>query len=262
MTTASGAMQQGPAAARSAGSARSAGAPPDAACWFVCFPHAGAGASVYAHWARLLPAGLALRTVEPPACGARERAAARRSARSYARALLPSVVPLTDRPIVLFGHSLGALVAFELAREMRRTGLTAPSHLYVSGRQAPHIKPVGTVTWDLPDAALVGFLRRLGGTPATLLDDPDMLAMFLPPLRADLAMNERYLHAEEDPLDTPITAFAASEDERAAQAEVAEWALHTTRSFSLVPVRGGHFAVLAQPRIVIDRVAHDRGTRA
>lgn len=230
--------------------------------WLLCLPHAGAGATAYLPWERLLPPGLGLglRAVQPPGREARLKEPLHRDARSLVRALLPAVEAVADRPIVLFGHSLGAIVAFELAHAMRRAGLPAPLHLYVSGRQAPHLTMSHPATWDLTDEGLVELLRDLGGTPAVVLDDPGLRSLFLPVLRADLEMNERYEHVEEEPLDVPITAFAATEDERAAPDEVAGWAAHTTRGFALVTVDGGHFAVMARPRIVVDRIAGDAGT--
>lgn len=229
----------------------------DTRYWLVCFPHAGAGAAAYAPWARLLPPEIGLRVVQPPGREARLREPAFRDARSFAAALAPAVSALADLPVILFGHSVGAITAFELARELRRTGLPPPVHLYVSGRQAPHVGLAGRETWSLPFDALVAVLRDLGGTPATVLDDPELVAMFLPALRADLEMNECYQYLRDDPLDAPITAFAAAKDQRAAPADVAGWELHTARDFTFAPVDGGHFALQAQPQLVIDRVLAD-----
>jgi medium-chain acyl-[acyl-carrier-protein] hydrolase len=233
---------------------------PAARCWLLCLPHAGGGATTYLSWERLLPAGLGLRAVQPPGREARLKEPLHRDARSLVRAMLPAVETLADRPLVLFGHSLGAIVAYELAREMRRAGLPAPAHLYLSGRQAPHLTISHRETWNLTDEGLVALLRRLGGTLSVVLDDPDLRSLFLPVLRADLEMNERYAYVEENPLAVPITAFAATDDERATPGEVAEWAAHTTSRFGLVTVDGGHFTVMARPEIVIDRMVADAGT--
>jgi medium-chain acyl-[acyl-carrier-protein] hydrolase len=229
--------------------------------WLLCVPHGGAGAMAFAPWRKLLPPEIGLRAVQPPGREARFREPSYRDVSSFVRDLLPSVVALADRPIAIFGHSLGAIVAFELVREMRRAGL-APSHLHVSGRWAPHIVFKKPRIAELSDEALVALLRGLGGTPADLLDDPDLRALFLPPLRADLEMNERYEYLEEDPLDVPITAYAAVDDERVRNEDVAEWSLHTTGQFELVTVEGGHFGVMTRPEVVIDRVIGDAEDRA
>jgi medium-chain acyl-[acyl-carrier-protein] hydrolase len=227
--------------------------------WLLCFPHAGAGATAFAPWQQLLPPGIGLQAVQPPGREGRLFDPPYRDARSFARDILPSVAVLADRPVILFGHSVGAIMAFELARAIRRAGLPPPAHLYVSGRTAPHIAPTGPVMWNLTDDELVAQLRALGGTPAAVLRSPELLALFLPALRADLVMNELYECADEGVLDIPITAFAAARDERAEPGQVAEWASHTTGRFTLAPVAGGHFTVMTQPRIVIDRLVDDTG---
>lgn len=228
-----------------------------ARCWFLCFPHAGAGAVGYLGLSRLLPPGIALRVAQLPGREGRFREPPQRDARTLAEALLPAVRALADRPVVLFGHSLGAIVAFELAREMRRAGLSAPAHLYVSGRQAPHVGMRGRATWNLSDDALVAALRELGGTPETVLGNPELFSLLAPALRADLEMNERYVYSPAEPLATAITAFASASDPRAAPAEVAEWAEHTTSRFAFVSIDGGHFALLGRPRLLTDRVLTD-----
>jgi medium-chain acyl-[acyl-carrier-protein] hydrolase len=228
----------------------------DPRCWLLCFPHAGAGAAAYSSWARIFPPDIGLRAVQPPGREARLHEPPIRDARSFARALLPSVAALADRPVLLFGHSVGAVTAFELAREMRREGLPAPAGLLVSGRQAPHFAPRDNQIWALSPEDLLDVVRDLGGTPSAVLDDPDLVAMLLPALQADLEMNECYQYADGDRLDTPITAFAADRDERASPAEVAEWSRHTDRAFTLVPVVGGHFAITTLPGLVLEHVAH------
>jgi medium-chain acyl-[acyl-carrier-protein] hydrolase len=224
--------------------------------WLVCFPHAGAGGTAYIRWPKLLPSHIGVRPVHPPGREARFREQSYRDARAFVGDLLPAVAALIDRPVSIFGHSLGALLAFELVRAMRREGLPPPDCLYVSGRPAPQV-PMASATWALTDEGLVTVLRALDGTPPAVLDDPDLLAMFLPALRADLEMNERYQFAPEPPLDVPIVAFAAEQDDRASPHQVEEWRRETTGSFELVPVPGGHFTVMSHPELVIDRIAAD-----
>jgi medium-chain acyl-[acyl-carrier-protein] hydrolase len=226
-------------------------------CWFLCFPHAGAGAVGYLGLSRLLPPGIALRVAQLPGRVGRFREPPYHDVRELARALLPAVGALAARPVVLFGHSLGAIVAFEVAREMRHRGLPAPAHLYVSARQAPHVGMRGRATWNLSDEALAVALRELGGTPETVLGDPELFSLLAPALRADLEMNERYEYTPGEPLATAITAFASASDPRAAPDEVAAWADHTTSRFAFVRVDGGHFALLDRPRLLMDRVLTD-----
>jgi medium-chain acyl-[acyl-carrier-protein] hydrolase len=255
MTTAAGPAPAAPGAPDASWFTGALDQPPR--CWFLCFPHAGAGAAGYLGLAKLLPPGVALRVAQLPGREGRFREPPYRDVRLLATALLPAVEALADRPVVLFGHSLGALAAFEVAREMRRRGLPLPVHLYVSGRQAPSVGMRGRATWDLSDEALVATLRDLGGTPETVLGDPELFSLLAPALRADLEMNERYEYAPAEPLATAITAFAATADSRVTPGEMAAWADQTTRRFAFVQVDGGHFALLERPRLLMDRVLTD-----
>jgi surfactin synthase thioesterase subunit len=225
--------------------------------WLLCVPHAGVGASAYLPWARLAPPGIALRAVQPPGHEERFREPPHRELRGYVRALLPAVRSLAGRPVAIFGHSLGAIAAFELASQMREAGLPPPAHLYLSGRQAPGVALRGAPAWDRTDEGLVEFLRELGGTPEAVLREPAYLEMLLPVIRADLEMNERYSYTGQPPLDVPLTVFPASADDRAPAADMQGWALHTTGTTTFVPVEGGHFAVPQQPRVLFDRVTAD-----
>lgn len=223
----------------------------------ICLPHAGAGASSYASWARLLPDDVSLLPVHLPGREGRRREPPYEDVHALVADLAPAVGALGDRPYAVFGHSLGALVAFELVREVAELGLPMPIGLYVSGRPAPHVAFRGRPLWTLSDADLVAQLRALGGTPQVLLEHPKLLSAFLPALRADLRVNEDYEFKPEQPLDVPITAFAAADDSRARATDMASWADHTTASFALTELAGGHFAVMADPTVVLNRVVAD-----
>jgi medium-chain acyl-[acyl-carrier-protein] hydrolase len=213
-----------PAAASRAG-ARSAwlpfGAGYDARVRLLCLPHAGAGASVYRAWGRGLPAWLAACPVQPPGREKRRSEAPITSVGEIARQFAPEIVTTIRRPYALFGHSTGALCAFELSREIRRLGGPLPVHLFLAGRRAPRIPMPRTELAGLSADELAAVLRRLGGTPDDVLANPGMLALLQPLLVADFCVNEVYSYRADPALPIPITTFASTRDSMASPDDVA-----------------------------------------
>lgn len=213
-----------------------------------CFPHAGAGASTYRSWLNTVP-GVAVVPLQPPGREARLREAPHQRMEPLV-AELASVVSEAagDRPYAMWGHSLGALVAFETQRELRRRGDAEPVHLVVSGCAAPHCRfDDGPPVMGMSPAELVAMLRRLGGTPEWLLADPELLEMIMPAIRADFAVKETYSYVAEPPLHTPLTVLSSMGDPRAADTVQARWQELTVGEFAKRTVLGGHFALFEQP---------------
>jgi medium-chain acyl-[acyl-carrier-protein] hydrolase len=235
------------------------GAGPDDQLRLLCLPHAGTGASTYRAWGAGLPPEIAVCPVQLPGRESRHQEEPFTAVLPLVRSLAEDVDKVFDLPYAVLGHSLGALVAFELVREVQRRGRPAPLHLFVAGRQAPHLPASQPDLRDLPLPELAGALRELGGTPAEVLASPGLLEAFAPLLRADFTINETYQYHHGSPLPVPVTAFAAAADPRAGRDEVAGWRDHTSRSFQLVPLPGGHFAVLQQAQFVHGRIAATLG---
>lgn len=207
----------------------------------VAFPFAGGGASVFRLWPELLPADIELCAVQLPGRETRFKELGFVRMTELARSAADALQPLTDRPIVLFGHSMGALAAFELAREWRRRGVPAPQRLIVSGHAAPHRPARGRALHALSDDAFRSELRRLNGTPEGVLENEELFQAFLPTLRADFAVCETYTCADEAPLDLPIVAVAGIGDPRANFDDLDAWRIHTRSGFSLRLHPGDHF---------------------
>jgi surfactin synthase thioesterase subunit len=167
---------------------------------------------------------------------------------------LASVI-ITDagsRPYAVYGHSLGALVAFELVREIRRLGADEPVHLFVSGSVAPHISgryDDGPPVLGMTRPEVVQMLRKLGGTPDWLLNDPSVLEMILPAVLADFSVKETYPYVPEAPLLVPLTVIASTDDPRAPRELQARWQDHTFGEFTMHTLVGGHFAVFEQAEL-------------
>ena len=203
-----------------------------------CFPHAGGGAASFRPWLAAAGPGLTVCPVQPPGRAERFRHAPHDDVESYVDDFLASAGHLLTGDYALFGHSAGALVAYRLAV---RLAAKAPVHLFVSGRAAPHLAHARQTLHDLPTGELVGHLRALGGTPDVILDDPGLLDVFLPVLRADFALNETYRHDGAPPLAIPLTAFGGTDDRRAGPAELRAWRALTSARFETMSYPGGHF---------------------
>jgi medium-chain acyl-[acyl-carrier-protein] hydrolase len=147
-----------------------------------------------------------------------------------------------DRGFAFYGHSLGAILAFELAQRLRAEGLRQPSHLFVGAARPPHIGPPQPLLAGLDDKEFLEAVQaRYDGVPPEILSNPEVLSMFLPALRADFAIYESYAYKPLGPLDCPISAFAGTADPHVPAELMAGWEKHTTAGFSLRSLRGDHF---------------------
>jgi medium-chain acyl-[acyl-carrier-protein] hydrolase len=215
---------------------------PAAALRLVCFPYAGGGASAFRTWPDGLPANVELWAVELPGRETRSQDRPLDMRSELVSQLADAVAPQLQAPFVFYGHSLGAVLAFHFARELRRRGCTAPAHLFVSGRRAPQL-PEPAPMHGLPEGQLIDRLRRLGGIPDAVLAEPELVAYFLPLLRADISVVEAEDYVDEPPLSCPITALGGLADEKARVAELDAWAAQTHAAFEREMFPGGHFFI-------------------
>jgi medium-chain acyl-[acyl-carrier-protein] hydrolase len=160
------------------------------------------------------------------------------------------LLPLLDLPFAFFGHSLGAIIAFEVARQLRREQRPLPVHLFISAGRAPQFRDRERVAYDLPEAEFIEELRRLNGTPAEVLENPELMQLMLPMLRADFAVAETYTYVPEPPLSCPISAYGSTDDKSVSRAELEGWRNHTTGAFSLQMFRGDHFYLQSSESIL------------
>ncbi len=213
---------------------------PDAAWRLYCLPHAGGGTSGYAPWAAHLAPGIELSALCPPVRERHILACPHRDIASLVAELSDVLRPRLRPPYALFGHSFGAFVAYELARALWRRG-SGPAHLILSAA-AP---PLGTgylpALHDLPEEALLAELDRYGGLPAGLRDEPALLALLLPTLRADLEAAYRYRITAPDPLPCGITVLGGVEDPSVDVDALLRWQAFTTGPFTRRLLPGGHF---------------------
>jgi medium-chain acyl-[acyl-carrier-protein] hydrolase len=220
-----------------------------------CFPNAGGGPAVFRGWAEQLEsAGVEVCVVRLPGRDSRFREEPLRSIGEVVRPLSSAIIEVLDGPYALYGHSLGAKIAFETARELRRKGATGPEHLLVSASQPPQL-PWSHIPMRHLDreAFLQELQKRYGEIPSPVLQDRDLLNLLLPGLRADIDMLETYLYSYEIPLDCPFTVYGGTFDSTVTESSLQAWREQTTSQFRLHMVQGDHFCMAA----VCARLARD-----
>ncbi|MGO9958825.1 MAG: thioesterase II family protein [Solirubrobacteraceae bacterium] len=209
-----------------------------------CFPHAGSGAAAYRSWRRpFANAGVAVCPVQLPGRENRFTEPPYDRLEPLVDELVPALAPHLDAPFAVFGHSMGALLAFAVTRALRSGGLRMPLALHVSGRIAPQLTDPRRPLHDLAESELLAQLRALGGVPPAVLENRELMRLALPTLRADLAINETYRYRQEAPLNVAITAWVGDADPKASPHEVRAWALQTRAQFRAHILTGDHFFV-------------------
>jgi acyl transferase domain-containing protein/surfactin synthase thioesterase subunit/acyl carrier protein len=206
-----------------------------------CIPYAGAGASIFRSWAEALPPEIEVCTLQLP--GREDRLGETPFTRfaPLVQTLVPIIKPYLDIPFTFFGHSMGALVSFELARELRRQDCPLPSKLLVSALRAPQLPDMNLPIHRLPEPKFIEALQQLKGTPEGILQNADLMKLLSPTIRADLAIAENYIYSAQDPLPCEIAAFGGEEDSIVRSEELAEWKAQTSSSFRLQMFPGDHF---------------------
>lgn len=210
----------------------------------ICFPPAGGGIVGYAPWAKALRGRVDLHAASLPGREHRLREEPARSLEALVGPLAAAAARLADRPLVIFGHSFGALLAYEVAGRLLDHRLVAPAsiHLVVSGRIAPHLAARAPRLSHLPPRDIVFRIADLhGNIPVALLEQPDFVAMIGRILQADLQINEAYLWPERAPLACPVTAVGGMSDPVVAQSELEAWGRHARAEFQCRLLPGDHF---------------------
>ncbi len=219
-----------------------------------CFPYAGVGAQVFRQWPAGLPTELEVCAAQLPGRANRLHEPAVTSIPALVDELVRAMAPHLDLPFAFFGHSMGAVLAFEVARALAARALPMPSYLIVSGRRPPHMPDLAPPLHPLPDPEFVAEInRRYGGIHPEILENQDVLALLLPGLRADITALETHRPPPGLPLSCPIAAFGGADDPLTPRAHLEAWQRETTEAFQLCLFPGSHFyiepqrvAVLAQ----------------
>jgi len=215
-----------------------------------CFPHAGGSASFYRSWHHALPPAVEVRAVQYPGRADRRADPLIDDARHISKLVIDAMIPLLDRPVALFGHSMGALIAYEVARELEARG-RGVVHLFASGRHAPHDHRPGDAHTD---DDLISDLVRLGGVEEVHLADPLFRELTLPVVRNDYRVDETYRHRSGDPLRCPVTAMLGDGDPEVTPQQAARWSELTRERFTTRVLEGDHFYLVRRRTEVVAHV--------
>lgn len=218
-----------------------------------CLPYSGASAMVYAQWRRSLPAWLAVEPIELPGRGARRNEALVTDPLRLAWDLARRLAEDLDGDYALFGHSLGALLAFEIAHALRQQGAGDPLALFVAGAEAPAVRDDSSMQRPRSDAELIAELRDLEGTPRDVLEDPEMMRLVLPVLRADFLLCGHYIYRQRTALPCPIHAFGGTGD-AVGEPALRAWGAETSAAFSSHLFAGNHFFIHSQKAAVLHAI--------
>jgi medium-chain acyl-[acyl-carrier-protein] hydrolase len=210
-------------------------------CRLFCFPHAAGNAAFYRPLRRFMPPEIDLCPLELPGRAARLDEAPLTSMSALMEQLDHTLKPLMEAPFGFFGHSVGTCMAYEAARQLRSADGRTAVHLFVSGRGSPHFAPADHPPARLrSDHDLLSILRRFGGTPPAIMRRPELIAVLLPALRADLALVEGYAVHPGNPIACPITAFGGADD-LSHSGSLQSWRHFTRGKFRICIFPGGHF---------------------
>ncbi len=207
----------------------------------LCFPQAGGLTTLFHAWPELLPSAVEVLVAQLPGRERRRGEPLLTDLDVLTSGFVEALGSYLDRPIAIFGHSAGALIGFEVARRLQRQG-QPPRHLFVSARRAPHLPSPDPPVHQMPlDVFLSGLERRCGPLPAAVRDDPELLQLFLPIIRADATLLERHTYVPSEPLACPLTAYGGTADASVTLSELEAWQTETRLDFKLRLFAGDHF---------------------
>jgi len=239
---------------------------PFATLRLFCFSYAGAGANAYRTWADAPFEHVEIAAVQLPGRETRMREEAFTSAAPLVQTLASELAPyLKGKPFLFFGHSMGALLGFELTRELRRRGLPLPRALFLSGRRGPGAaaETDDRVMHRMNDDELIAELRELNGTDAGVMGQPELLDLLLPIFRADFSVCENWRYDDDAPLGVPIHVFGGVDDPGVSRAHLEAWSRQTEAACTLEMFAGDHFYVHQAREELLARVdTHLRGYSA
>ncbi len=230
---------------------------PQAKFRLFCFPYAGGGASLYRLWSRLLPADVDVCPVHLPGRETRLPEPLFTHLIPLIEAGAQALSPYCDVPFAFFGHSMGALISFEMARSLRRHQRLTPVHLFVSAYRAPQLPLSREMIHHLAAPEFLRSVFRMGGTPSDVLLNKELVDLFLPILRADFTLYETYTYSEEEPFQCALSVFGGERDLLVSIQELRAWQQQSSGPFALYMLPGNHFFIQSSQQLLLQIIARE-----
>ncbi|MCU7493865.1 MAG: thioesterase [Ignavibacteria bacterium] len=217
----------------------------------ICFPYAGGSSHIFRRWHETLRPQVEVVAVELPGRGRRYTERLIHSLPELLKDLMNSILPYLDKPYCFFGHSMGALIAFEMTMALRKSYLPEPEHIFASAHPAPCVGKRGPFMHKLAENEFIGKLKSMNGMPDEVINNRDLMELMMPILRADFSVCETYSYRPGLKADCPITAFGGLADDGIALEELEAWAEVTNSSFELNLLPGDHFYITKSEEMLL-----------
>ncbi|MEO1374470.1 MAG: thioesterase II family protein [Cyanobacteria bacterium J06635_10] len=228
---------------------------PQADLRLFCFPYAGGSSLIFRRWLDKLPANVELCPIELPGRGSRMKLAPLNRLEPIVEAIATQIQPYLDKPFTFFGHSMGGLMSFEVTRLLYKKYGISPVHLFISAHRAPQIPDSKPPIHALPESDFIAELRRYNGTPNEVLENQELMELFLPILRADFAVLETYTYHHALPLECPIYVFGGLKDNKVSIEQLEAWREQTNNNFSLKMLPGDHFFINDSHSLLMEQIS-------
>lgn len=230
---------------------------PQAKMRLFCFPYAGGSAQLYHKWAARLPSTVEVCPVQLPGRGNRMKDAPFQQLMPLVKAISTAILPYLHKPFCFFGHSMGAMISFELTRLLQREYALQPVHLFVAGRTAPQITVTEPHTYHLPESEFLESLHDLNGTPKELLANTELMQLMIPLLRADFEVCQTYSYVPGPRLNCPVSVYGGKQDEQVSLEAYEAWKEQTNGPFKLTMFEGDHFFINSNQDLLLQTLSEE-----
>lgn len=230
---------------------------PKAVLRLFCFPYSGAAASIFYSWSNMLPDSIEVCPVQYPGHGTRIGEPLVLDLEELVENAVDALLPFLDKPFAFFGHSMGALIAFEFTRKLRNQGQEKPVYLFVSGHNAPQLPDEQEQLHKLPENEFIERVRKLNGTPEDVLQNDELRELVIPILRADFQVSETYKYTIEPPLECPICACGGLEDPYTNREGLEAWKEQTSSHATTRLFPGDHFYLGGSKAMLLQVIARE-----